>query len=138
VRIDRPQDRLLARLAGAMVVLAALILGAAFRGFSGALAGALLGLIAAVGVARLLARRSARRRATLASPFPSAWRDFLATRYDHYDRLPTALRARFEDDVRILLAETRITGVEVEVTDELRLLVAASAATLSLAWPNYE
>jgi len=40
--------------------------------------------------------------------------------------------------VRILLAETRITGVEVEVTDELRLLVAASAATLSLAWPNYE
>jgi Mlc titration factor MtfA (ptsG expression regulator) len=58
--------------------------------------------------------------------------------YDHYERLPTALRSRFEDDVRILLAETRISGVEVEVTDELRLLVAASAATLSLGWPDYE
>ena len=40
--------------------------------------------------------------------------------------------------MRILLAETRITGVEVEVTDELRLLVAASAVTLSLGWPGYE
>jgi hypothetical protein len=140
VRVDRPQDqdRLLARLAGAALVLASLILGAAFQGVPGALVGALLGLIVAVEVARLPARRSARRQATLASPFPSGWRDFLAKRYDHYDRLPTALRARFEDDVRILLAETRITGVEVEVTDELRLLVAASAATLSLAWPNYE
>ena len=138
MRVDRPQDRLLARLAGAMVVLASVSLGGAFRGFSGALAGALLGLILALVLARLLARRSARRRATLASPFPPAWREFLATHYDHYDRLPTALRARFEDDVRILLAETRITGVEVEVTDDLRLLVAASAATLSLAWPNYE
>jgi MtfA peptidase len=28
--------------------------------------------------------------------------------------------------------------VAVEVTDELRLLVAASAATLSLGWPDYE
>lgn len=140
MRSDRPpdQDRLLARLAGAVLILASLSLGGALQGLPGAIAGALLGLILALVLVRLRARRSARRRATLASPFPLAWRDFLATHYDHYDRLPTALRARFEDDVRIFLAETRITGVEVEVTDELRLLVAASAATLSLAWPNYE
>ena len=140
MRIDRPkdQDRLLARLAGAVLVLASLSLGGALEGLPGALACGLLGLILAQALARLLERRRARRRAILASPFPSAWRDFLETHYDHYDRLPTALRARFEDDVRILVAETRITGVEVEVTDELRLLVAASAATLSLAWPNYE
>ncbi|HEY6553391.1 MAG TPA: M90 family metallopeptidase, partial [Vicinamibacteria bacterium] len=47
-------------------------------------------------------------------------------------------RLRFEDDVRIFLAEKRLTGVEVEVTDEIRLLVAASAVTLSLGWPGYE
>jgi len=142
VRIDRPKDRWLARLAGAILVIASLSLGGALQGLPGAFACGLLGLILAQALARLLerrrARRRSRRRATLASPFPAAWRAFLAAQYDHYERLPTPLRARFEDDVRILLAETRITGVEVEVTDELRLLVAASAATLSLAWPNYE
>lgn len=138
MRIDRPQDRLLARVAGAIVALAALGVGAAFQGLSGAVGGALLGLVLAVGLSRFLARRSALRRRTLASPFPPAWREFLKTHYDHYERLPTALRAHFEDDVRILLAETRITGVEVEVTDELRLLVAASAATISLGWRGYE
>jgi hypothetical protein len=138
VRVDRPQDRLLARMVGAIVVLALLMLGGALRGLPGALAGTLLGLILAVALARFPARRSARRRRVLASPFPPAWRDFLTTQYDHYERLPTPLRARFEDDVRILLAETRITGVEVEATDELRLLVAASAATISLGWPGYE
>ena len=42
MRIDRPQDqdRLLARLAGAALVLASLTLGAAFHGVPGAHAGA--------------------------------------------------------------------------------------------------
>ena len=38
----------------------------------------------------------------------------------------------------MFLAEKRITGVGIEATDELRLLVAASAVTLSLGWPDYE
>ena len=59
-------------------------------------------------------------------------------RYDHYERLDGAWRARFEDDVRIFLAEKRITGVGVEADDELRLLVAASAVSLSVGWPEYE
>jgi Mlc titration factor MtfA (ptsG expression regulator) len=138
VRIDRPQDRSLARLVGAMIIIASLGLGAAFQALPGVIGGALFGLTLALVLARLLARRGVRRRATLASPIPPAWREFLATHYDHYERLPTELRTRFEDDVRILVAETRITGVGVEVTDALRLLVAASAATLSLGWPDYE
>jgi hypothetical protein len=48
------------------------------------------------------------------------------------------LRRRFEDDVRIFIGLKRITGIEVEVTDELRLLVAASAVTVSLGWPAYD
>ena len=40
--------------------------------------------------------------------------------------------------MRIFISETRITGIEAEVTDELRLLVAASAVTLSVGWPGYE
>ena len=70
--------------------------------------------------------------------FPRSVRDFLLERYDHYERLPAPLRTRFEDDLRLFLGEKRITGVGVDVSDELRLLVAASAVTLSLGWPEAE
>jgi Mlc titration factor MtfA (ptsG expression regulator) len=104
--------------------------------------GAVGGLVLAALVIGLLARRSAARwrtrRVALASPFPEAWRSLLREWCDHYNRLADDLRARFEDDVRILLAEKPVTGVGVEVTQELRLLVAASAVTLSLGWPTYE
>jgi Mlc titration factor MtfA (ptsG expression regulator) len=85
-----------------------------------------------------MSRRARRRRGLLASAFPVQHRHFLLDRYDHYERLPAPLRARFEDDLRLFLGEKRITGVGVEVSDELRLLVAASAVTLSLGWPEAE
>jgi Mlc titration factor MtfA (ptsG expression regulator) len=86
----------------------------------------------------IFARRAAKRRALLAQPFPAAWRAFLEERYDHFARLPEGPRRAFEDALRVFLLEKRITGIDVEVTDELRLLVASSAATLSLGWPDYD
>ena len=109
-----------------------------FAGLWGALVAIAL---AAITVAVLVWRSAVRwraRRAALASPFPEAWRVLLRQWCDHYNRLPGDLRARFEDDVRVFLAEKPITGVGVEVIDELRLLVAASAVTLSLGWPAYD
>jgi MtfA peptidase len=104
--------------------------------------GALGSLVLAALPIGVLARRSAARwrarRIALAAPFPDARRSLLQQWCDHYSRLPGDLRARFEDDLRIFLAEKPVTGVGVEVTDELRLLVAASAVTLSLGWPSYE
>jgi hypothetical protein len=138
VRVDFPQDRIYAQAAGALALLVSVGLGVLLGGATGALAGAVVGLGLAVGFAWFHGRRSTRREAALARPFPENWRRFLEERYDHYDRLPDVLRGRFEDDVRILLREKRITGVEVEVTDELRLMVAASAVTLSVGWPDYE
>jgi MtfA peptidase len=125
---------------------AGLLLGAgilsALVGLFAGLWGALVALaLAAVTVAVLVWRSAASwraRRAALAAPFPEAWRVLLRHWCDHYNRLPEDLRARFEDDVRIFLAEKRITGVGVEVIDELRLLVGASAVTLSLGWPTYD
>ena len=43
----------------------------------------------------------------------------------------------FEQDVQRFLTRQRITGVETNVDDQLRLLVAASAVTLSVGWPGY-
>jgi len=104
------------------------------------------GILAALTLAALpvavLAWRSAgrwsARRTALAAPFPEAWRTVLRHWCDHYNRLPDDLRARFEDDLRIFLTEKPITGIGVEVADDLRLLVAASAVTLSLGWPTYD
>ncbi len=121
-----------------LAVAAGLLLGTALGGALAGAVGATLGLGLGLLFHRRSGRRPARRRALLEQPFPGAWRSFLETRCDHYDRLPGELRRRFEDDVRIFVGEKRITGVEVEVTDELRLLVAASAVTLSLGWPAYD
>lgn len=113
-------------------------LGGLLVGGRGALGGGVLGLMVAVALARRVGRREARRQALLATPFPESWRRLLAQRYDHVDRLPERLRSRFDDDLRIFLAEKRISGIGVEATPELKLLVAASAVTLSLGWPDYE
>jgi Mlc titration factor MtfA (ptsG expression regulator) len=91
-----------------------------------------------LGLRRRTLARTARRRAALEQPFPERLRGFLLEAYDHYERMDAAWRARFENDVRLFLAETRITGIGVEATEELRLLVAASAVSLSVGWPEYE
>jgi Mlc titration factor MtfA (ptsG expression regulator) len=131
-------DRWFSPTLGALAWVVTTGLGAALSGAPGAIAGGVAGLAAGTGLHSALTRRFRRRRALLATPFPEGWRRMLEEWCDHYDRLGPELRRRFEDDVRIFLAEKRITGVEAEVTDELRLLVAASAVTLSLGWPEYD
>jgi hypothetical protein len=138
MRVERPHDRRFGRVAGVAAAGAGTALGALAAGWTGAGAGLAAGVGVGVAVHRVLGRKAARRRAVLSPPFPEKWRAFLLERYDHCERLDPAWRARFEDDVRIFLAEKRVTGVGVDVTDELRLLVAASAVTLSVGWPEYE
>ena len=138
MRVERSHDRRFGSVAGAASAGAGAALGALAGGWPGAGAGLAAGVAVGVAVRRVLGRKTARRRAVLSLPFPERWRTFLLERYDHFERLDEVWRSRFEDDVRIFLAEKRITGVGVEVTDEARLLVAASAVTLSVGWPEYE
>jgi MtfA peptidase len=84
-------------------------------------------------------RRFRRRKALLTQPFEARWRELLERRVPFYARLDDAGRARFEDDVRIFLAEQRIYGVHGAAVDEdVRLLVAASAAMLGHGLPDWE
>src|SRR4029453_7537319 len=69
---------------------------------------------------------------------PDEWASFLWDYSVHYRRLPGRLRTAFERDVQRFIARQRVTGVETESDDSLRLLVAASAVTLSVAWPGYK
>jgi MtfA peptidase len=132
-----PTPRALQITAG-MLAVAVIAVATAVWGLTGAMLALGLVALAGLGAQRQAAWRWRRRQSALAAPFPTAWRELLLARYDHYDRLPDDERARFEDDLRLFLAETRITGVGLEVTDELRVLVGASAVTLALGWPDFE
>ncbi|HEY8150974.1 MAG TPA: M90 family metallopeptidase [Vicinamibacteria bacterium] len=123
--------------AGAMATLAALagaVLGLAMGAASGGAIGGALGLGVGAVLWRALTTRATERERVRLAPFPDEWRRILEERYDHYHRLPPDLRRRFEEHVALFLAEKRITGVEVEASLELRLLVAACAATLTAGW----
>jgi Mlc titration factor MtfA (ptsG expression regulator) len=135
---ERPHDRRFARIAGVSAAGLGSALGGLVGGWTGAGLGLTGGALAGLGLRRAMLARTARRYAALAAPLPARLRAFLLESYDHYERMDDAWRARFEDDVRLFLAETRITGIGVEATEELRLLVAASAVTLSVGWPEYE
>ncbi len=138
MRSDQPADRGFDRLAGLSATLATTAVGAMAADWAGAAAGLVVGIGAGVALQFALGRKARRRNAALATPFPEAWRQTLLRACDSFERLDPTWRARFERDVQIFLAEKRITGVGVELDDELRLLVAASAVTLSVGWPDYE
>lgn len=84
----------------------------------------------------LLSKRHKKRK--LSKPFPPAWRDILLQKVPFYEKLPAKLQQQFERDVQHFLATTRIVGVDVEVTDEDRLLVASGAVIPVLAFPDWE
>ncbi len=60
-------------------------------------------------------------------PFPERWKEELNRNVVYYKKLSQDEKARFEARVRRFLIETRITGVDVEITDKILILVAASA-----------
>jgi MtfA peptidase len=82
-------------------------------------------------------RHQRQREAALATPFPRQWSELLETRCVHYRRLPAVHRDDFERQTKIFLSEKRITGVKTKVAEETRLLVAASAVSLTVGWPDY-
>ncbi|OUJ72277.1 M90 family metallopeptidase [Hymenobacter crusticola] len=87
---------------------------------------------------RYVTRESRVRAAALAQDFPAGWRQILAERVAFYLALSKNEKQRFERAVQIFLAETRITGVQVEVDDSTRVLVAASAIIPVFGFPDWQ
>ncbi|NNF56989.1 MAG: zinc-dependent peptidase [Rhodothermaceae bacterium] len=123
--------------------------------FSFVLAG-LVGLVAAVLLGRfglspwwafvgglflvgLGARRSLRRWRAVRRTFPEPWRDWVRVHVPLYRRLDASARRRFERDTQIVLADQRFEALEgIEITDELRLSVAAGAALMLHGRPDWD
>ena len=97
----------------------------------------------------IFARRERRRLHLLRQPFPDAWRDTLQRRVPLYSQLTETEQRRFEGEVAVFIGEQRIyalgglddspsaDGAQVRLTDEHRVLIAASAAILLLGRPDW-
>lgn len=117
-----------------------------------------LGVLLGLCYYAIASRRERRRAKLLREPFPQAWREVLEQRVPIYLQLDDVERRRFENEVQIFLGEQRIfslrglqgQGTELPrldsvaspapgftITDEHRVLIAASAATLLLGRPEW-
>jgi len=94
---------------------------------------------AAIGVAAIagapiwywaMMRRSFRRLRWSREPIPDEWREVLEKNVPSYRRLAPDRKAAFERDVAVFVRENSFRGIDVEVTDELKVLAAASAVML--------
>lgn len=114
--------------------------GALLLGSRGDLPGFSFAIPLVLGVLYVLLRmrRYIRRWRSGDEPAP-AIREALEKYVYFYARLSSEeKRARFRRDVHYFLLEQNIVGVGVEVTEELRAMVAASAVVLSFGRPDYE
>lgn len=86
-----------------------------------------LGLALPPAVYWWMRRRCRRRLRVMAQPFPRVWEGILRSRVAYFNALNEQQQQRFRQLVKIILDETRITGIRTEVDETTRVLVAASA-----------
>ena len=82
----------------------------------------------------VLRRRRERRRAQWrAQSFPDAWKDVLNRNFSLYRHLPDRLKTELHGHIRVFLAEKNFEGAGgLEMTDEIRVTIAAQACALLL------
>jgi MtfA peptidase len=79
-----------------------------------------------------LAKRWRRQRIT-SRPFPATWRDIVRRRVPLARELPAAQQLRLKKHIQVLLAEVPFIGCAgLEISDEMRVTIAAQAAFLLL------
>ena len=83
-------------------------------------------------------RRFSQRWVEPTTPFPRLWRKILLEQVNYYKALDREKRELFEYKVQEFLANCTITGVEVEVNDQDRVLIAASAVIPIFAFPSFK
>ena len=86
----------------------------------------------------LVRRRCIRRSRIMEQPFPSLWEQVLESHVAFFRALPADEQERFRQLVKVFLAEVRITGIQTEVDDTVRVLVAASAAIPIFGFHDWE
>ena len=83
-------------------------------------------------------RRCLRRLRIMEQPFPASWEQVLQSHVAFFRALPAQEKDRFRQLVKVFLDEVRITGIQTEVDDTIRVLVAASAAIPIFGFHDWE
>lgn len=78
-----------------------------------------------------------RRKPLRWATFPPPWRSILVEKVSFYQRLSKTEQQQFEEDILHFLNDVDINGVDIEVDDTDRLLVAASAMIPLLGFPGW-
>jgi len=83
--------------------------------------------------------KNRRRKQLLAESFPAAWMEHLKRNVPYYAFVAADQQAQLRDDLRIFIAERQWVGCNgLEVTDEMRVTIAAQACLLVLGiQPTY-
>jgi Mlc titration factor MtfA (ptsG expression regulator) len=83
--------------------------------------------------------RNRARKKTLQTPFPETWRAILLERVAHYSYLNDAERTYLEELIRYFITEKNFEGCGgLEITDEIRVVIAAEASLLVLGLPSFQ
>jgi Mlc titration factor MtfA (ptsG expression regulator) len=72
------------------------------------------------------------RKRLKARPFPNEWLKIIKARVAFFVRLAAADQAELLDHTQVFLAEKNFEGVELEITDDVRVTIAAQACLLLL------
>ncbi len=81
--------------------------------------------------------RKFRRRKILAEPFPGEWETYIQKSLPYYQHLNPEEQKRLRSLIQIFIAEKDWVGCNgLELTDEIRVVIAAHACLLILALPN--
>ncbi len=81
--------------------------------------------------------RNNRRKKILATPFPSEWERHIQYNIQYYQHLNNEEKKHLQDLIRIFIAEKFWLGCNgLELTDEIRVMIAAYACLMILALPN--
>jgi hypothetical protein len=81
--------------------------------------------------------RGNRRKKVLATSFPSEWGRHIQNNIQYYHHLNNEEKKRLQDLIQIFIAEKHWLGCNnLELTDEIRVMIAAHACLMILALPN--
>ncbi|MFK5922907.1 MAG: zinc-dependent peptidase [Verrucomicrobiota bacterium] len=85
-------------------------------------------------------RRRAKREKIVEQPFPEEWQSIVERRCKFYERMPLDLQQTLQKHVQVFLAEKKFEacGDLREVTDEMRVVIAAQACVLLIALPQHD
>ena len=97
-----------------------------------------IGVLAAYSTYTALTAKYRNRHKVLLEPFSEDWQKILKRHVVFYNSISKEEQKRFEQNIQIFLSEVRITGIQTDVDDKIRVLVAASAIIPIFGFDEWE